>query len=155
MIVAVTILVTMEVVNSKMYPLPVGLDPSNQGAFKQAIANLPPGAFVLVVVGWALGSFAGTWVAARVAPRAPAVHGGIVAVLLTAAGILNLLGLPHPGWVWIVGLAAFASGGIAGTQIGADRLPPSSAQKLQRTGPPKLLQESRSRFARAPERTPG
>jgi sorbitol-specific phosphotransferase system component IIBC len=108
-----------------MFPFPAGIDPANTEALKQAVANLPARAFVLVVIGWAVATFCGAWLAARLASRAPAVHGGVVTVMLVAAGILNMLDLPHPTWVWITGLAAFIIGGAAGTRIGGDRSRPN------------------------------
>ncbi len=120
-VVAVIVLVAAEVVNSKIFPLPAGIDPTNMEALKQVVANLPARAFVLVVMGWAVATFCGAWLAARLASRVQAVHGGVVTVMLIVAGILNMLDLPHPTWVWIAGLAAFVIGGVVGTRIGADR----------------------------------
>jgi hypothetical protein len=51
------------------------------------------------------------------ASRAHWIHGGIVTAILLAAGILNMLELPHPTWVWICGVIAFVASGAAGTLL--------------------------------------
>jgi len=63
------------------------------------IQTLPLGAFLMVLLAWALGTFAGSFVAARVACCAPIVHGMIISLLFLVAGIVNMLMIPHPVWM--------------------------------------------------------
>ena len=75
-------------------------------AIRQVMAVAPTGALLVVLVGWALGSFAGGYTAAKISSSAPMRHALIVGVLLTVAGVANDLMLPSPAWFW-VGLLLF------------------------------------------------
>jgi hypothetical protein len=120
-ILSVAILIAIEGLNSLFYPLPEGFDSSNPEALREYVASLPAPAFVTVVVGWFLGTFVGSSLAARLARRKPAVHAVIVGAILTGAGVLNLRAFPHPLWVWVAGLAAFL-----GASVLAARLAPAA-----------------------------
>ena len=109
--VVATIVVIMlaELGCSQLFPLPPGLDPTNREAIEAHVAKLPLIALLLVVLGWALGSIAGGWVAARVSGGgANGMRSAlIVGALLLLAGVMNMMTIPHPLWMWIVGLAVY------------------------------------------------
>ena len=88
---------------------------------RQHIYSLPIGAFVFVLAAWAIGSFGGSWLAARLAPRARLVHGLIVGVIFLVAGILNMLMIPHPWWMWAGGIVALAGCSYLGARLAASR----------------------------------
>jgi hypothetical protein len=98
LIVAALIIAAVEGVGHHLYPLPAGLDVNNAEALAAAIAQLPVGALMTVLIGWALGAFAGGWLAARIAPVAPLRHAIVLAVLLLAAGVADMMTIPHPIW---------------------------------------------------------
>lgn len=120
-IVALVVLISAEAINSKLFPMPAGMDTQDMDAMRAAIAAMPNSGFILVLLGWTIGTFAGAWLAARTAARRPAIHGGVVAAILLASGVMNMLMLPHPIWVWMAGLAGFVTGGYAGSLLGARR----------------------------------
>ena len=68
---------------------------------RELMAGAPVAALLVVLLGWAVGSLAGGWIAARIAaasaPRAVTVLG----VLLTLAGVANNLMIPPPAWFWL------------------------------------------------------
>jgi hypothetical protein len=117
LLVAFVVVMGAEGVNSRIYPLPPGVDLSDTNAMKQFVASLPSSGFLLVLAGWFFGALLGGWVAARVVRRSPMAHSMIVAGLLLCGGVANMLMLPHPAWVWVVGLALFLAGGYAGGLI--------------------------------------
>jgi hypothetical protein len=102
--VAIMLISAVEAFSSLVYPPPPVLDPNAQEAMRQHIAQLPIGAFLLVLVGWAVGSAAGGWVAARLAGRAPLVHGVIIGLFFAMAASLTMLMIPHPLWMWVGGI---------------------------------------------------
>ena len=90
---------------------------------KEIMANAPTGAFVVVLVGWALGSALGGLMT-TVLSRKPA--GGRVftlALLLTLAGIANNLMLPPPLWFWFATFAVLPTATYAGARIVAPKRP--------------------------------
>ena len=102
-----------------MYPFPRDLNASDSAAMRDYIRTLPAGAFVFVLIGWALGTLAGAWTAARMAGRSPQLHGNIVGTLLLGTGVANMLMLPHPAWVWILGVITFVACGYGGGRLAA------------------------------------
>src|SRR5690349_6438715 len=98
------VILGMELIGVRIFPPPQGLASEDPEVLRRAMEQLPAGAFGMVLLGWALGTFAGAWTAAKVAGRAPLGHGLAVGVLFLAAGVANMLALPHPVWFWIVGV---------------------------------------------------
>lgn len=111
------IVAALEAINARLFNLPEGIDASDMEAMRRAVAALPQSAFILLLAGWGIGTLMGAWIAARLAPKAPRVHGAIVTAVLLAAGVANMVMLPHPAWVWVVGILLFVTGGCAGTHL--------------------------------------
>ncbi len=118
-IVAGLLIAAVESVSSAIYPLPPGIDLHDHEAMRRHIDQLPIGAFLFVLGAWAIGSFGGSWVAARLAGRARIVHGLVVGALFLLAGVLNMLLIPHPWWMWVGGIAALAGCSYLGARLGA------------------------------------
>ncbi|MGE5813847.1 MAG: hypothetical protein ACM36C_05120 [Acidobacteriota bacterium] len=117
LIVAFLVVTGAEGVNSQLFPIQAGVDMSDTTAMKQYVASLPVSGFILVLAGWGGGALLGGWAAARVVRRSPMAHAMIVAGLLLCGGVANMLMLPHPAWVWVVGLSLFLLGGYAGGRL--------------------------------------
>ncbi len=118
LIVGSVLIAAIETISSLVCPLPPGLDPNDYEALRKHVDQLPVGAFLFVLAAWAVGSFAGGWVASRLAGRAALVHGLMVTSLFLAAGLMNLLMIPHPVWMWIGGIVVLAGGGYLGARLG-------------------------------------
>ncbi len=118
-VVASVIMVVIETINSFIFAFPAGVNPNDSAAMNQYFASLPATALIVVLVAWAAGTFAGTFVAARVSGRSHMLHGMLLVVLLLLAGIVQLRGLPSPIWMWVGGIIAFVAFGYAGSRIGA------------------------------------
>lgn len=118
-VVAGVLIAAVEAVSSAIFPLPPGLDVHDYEAMRRHIDALPIGAFLFVLAAWAIGSFAGSWVAARLATRARVVHGLIVGALFLLAGVLNMLMIPHPWWMWVGGILALAGCSYLGARQAA------------------------------------
>lgn len=115
LIVAALIISAVHYANSRLYPLPKGIDLRDRAAVSKAIGQLPTGAFVMVLVAWGAGAFAGGWVAGRIARRVG--HAIVVGILLLMAGIGNLTAIPHPFWMWVGAFAAFLGGSYIGGKL--------------------------------------
>lgn len=62
---AVAIIYGVELIGHAIYPAAPGMDPTDLDAMRAFIAQLPLGAFLIVLVGWLLGTGAGAAIAHR------------------------------------------------------------------------------------------
>ena len=93
-----------------IFPPPSGVDFTDHEQARAAISRLHPGALVAVLVGWALGVFAGGWTAAFIARRGAWPAWAVAAVLLALA-IWTMLMIPHPWWMWAGAILLTVSAG--------------------------------------------
>jgi len=116
-IVAGVLIALVEAMSSAVYPPPPGIDIHDHEAMRQHVDTLPIGAFLFVLAAWAIGSFGGSWVAARLATRARLRHGLAVGALFLGAGVMNMLMIPHPWWMWVGGILALAGCSFLGARL--------------------------------------
>jgi predicted MFS family arabinose efflux permease len=109
----------VEAIGHQVYPLPEGLDMKNIEAVKAYVAALPTGALLFVLLAYGLGSFAGGWLAAKIA-RTSQIHlpltvGGIQLLF----GIMNIVMIPHPTWFAIAAVIVFLPAAYLGGKLGS------------------------------------
>lgn len=114
---SVLVVMLMDAIVGRIYPLAPGTDLRNPESMRQAIEALPAAAFMLLVVGWALAAGAGAYIAARLATDAYAVHGLIVALFVLVATLSNLTRIPHPVWMWPAAIILIPLAGWAATSV--------------------------------------
>jgi len=107
----------VEAIGHMVYPLPEGLDPYNTDALKAYMADMPVGALLLVLLAWGSGSFIGGWATAMLASRSIRLFSIIVGVVLLAAGIYNMIMIPHPVWFMILGILIFIPAAYIGSLL--------------------------------------
>ena len=90
---------------------------TDRQAIRQLLASAPVGAFLVVILGWVLGSLAGGFAAAWIGKRSPEGHALVLGGFLTVAGIANNPMLPPPLWFWIVGLVVFLPTAHIGSRL--------------------------------------
>ncbi len=100
-----------------LYPMPDGLDPSDPESIKAAMQKVPAGALVGVLISWAFGAFAGAWVAARLAPLNKLLFGLGIGALGVLAAVADMLMIPHPAWMWVLGVAEFIPAAYLGARL--------------------------------------
>ena len=118
-IAAVIVVMLMDWVVATIYPFPSGTNLNNPESFREAVAGLPSGAFVLLVAGWALAGGVGSYIAARLATHARVIHGLIVALFVLVATIANLAKIPHPVWMWPAAIVLIPLVGWAAARLSA------------------------------------
>ncbi|HEU5285007.1 MAG TPA: hypothetical protein VFU20_00685 [Sphingomicrobium sp.] len=102
--VAILSIAAVEAVGNQLYPPPAGYDMTTASA-----ETLPVETLVWPVIGWFLGSIAGSWVARRASgERWP---GWAIAACVLAATVLNLALIRHPLWMIVAGVVAPVAGG--------------------------------------------
>jgi hypothetical protein len=87
-----------EMINSMNIKMPEGLDMNNRAAMAAWMQTLPLSAYLVVLAGYIVGAIDGAVVATLVSGRTTARPAVIVGVVLTVAGIMNVMMLPQPGW---------------------------------------------------------
>ncbi len=116
-VLAAMVVVLMDAVVGRIYPLPAGIDPRNTESMRQAVAAMPATAFVLLLAGWVLAAGVGSWFATRLATQSPPTHGLIVALFVLVATIANLAAIPHPMWLWPAAIILIPAAGWAATRL--------------------------------------
>jgi hypothetical protein len=81
-----------EHIGHAIVPPPPGFDHLDAAAARA----LPMGAFAAVLLSWAIGTFAGAWAAARLAPAGKLVAGPAVGLFGVLGAVTILFMMPHP-----------------------------------------------------------
>ena len=110
----------IEMISSKLYPMPAGLDPSDVEAMKAYIAGLPVGAFAIVLLAQMLGATDAAWVGARVAGR-QRLAGWIAGGFIVVATVVNVVVIPHPPWFAVASVLLTVAGTWLGARLGGER----------------------------------
>jgi len=92
----------IETIGHMAYPPPPGTNLGDPAQLARLMENIPAAALAFVWGAWFIGALAGAWVANLVAKRALA--GWIVALLVIAGGIYTMTIIPHPVWMWAMGI---------------------------------------------------
>ena len=113
------VILVFEWLGHTLFPLPAEAGLRNPEAAGQIAAAIPLPARLFAVLSWFAGAFAGGTVAAAIGRR----HwlAWIIAALVAASAILNILMIPHPVWMQIAAVAAPLFGGLFAGHLG-DRL---------------------------------
>src|SRR4051812_5085228 len=92
---------------SRQYHVMDGIDVKNTSLVEAAIRDMPVTVFVLLLVNYSIASFLGGVIAALIAGRTVMRPSVIVGIVLTLAGLYNVLSLRHPLWFTIVNLFVY------------------------------------------------
>ncbi|MDZ4728350.1 MAG: hypothetical protein SH820_00165 [Xanthomonadales bacterium] len=109
-LVAFATVMLVEWLGHQVYPPPPNLDFKDPEQLRQFTSNLPLGAFLLVLLGWLLGTLSGGLTACFVAREKPLVFASIIGAIMLAATIANLAMIPHPTWFSIAGIVVIGVG---------------------------------------------
>ena len=110
---AFLVIAGMEYLSSVVYPMPVG-DYEDPAFLAEIMKNMPLGAMLTVLAGYALGSVAGGAAATRMHPENGKRNAIIIGVVLLAFGIMNMLMIPHPAWFWVASSAVYVPCALLG-----------------------------------------
>lgn len=132
MIAGGTAVMAIESISMLMHPIPEGIAMDDPAAMNQWIASLPPSAFLIVALAWIAGAFVGAFVARIVAARRSAIPAGIVLLLFLVAVVFNLITIPSPWWMWLLGILGSIVGGVVGLVLAAPRQYTIRAERIVR-----------------------
>ena len=113
------IIAIVQTVGMTMYPPPADFDPTVPEQMATLIQNLPIKALLFVPLAYALGSFFGGMLSAKICNQPKYIYALITGGLLMLGGISNLLTFPHPTWLAILNIGVFLPFAFIGGKIGA------------------------------------
>jgi hypothetical protein len=87
--------------SSVLFPMPEGMSMQDPVQMNAWIATLPVAAFIVVLLAHLGQSFFGAWVAVRLSTSRPMLLAMIIGVLSLAGGVMNMMSLEHPAWMYI------------------------------------------------------
>ena len=119
LVVAFLVVFGAEAISHQIYPPPPGMSMKDMAQVKAFVATLPLSVLLIVLTGHLIGTFAGTWTAAKIA-RGP-IAGFIVGALLLAAGIANSIMIPQPVWFSIASFVIYIGATLVGVRAGMAR----------------------------------
>jgi hypothetical protein len=125
-VVASAVMMAVETANGKVFYPELGKAAqgvTDREVVRQLMASAPVGALLVVLVGWAVGTLIGGWIAARIASRAPGGHAIVFGGIIALAGVANNLALPPPPWFWVAGLVVPIAAGFAVARMVAPAAP--------------------------------
>ncbi|MDA0683133.1 MAG: hypothetical protein O2797_03910 [Bacteroidetes bacterium] len=94
----------VESVGHLIWPPPPGLDITNPDDLARLMESIPAGALVFVVLGWTLGAIAGGFTAGKISEDPTYLPSIFAGGILMTLGIVTLFMIPHPVWMWIMGI---------------------------------------------------
>ncbi len=106
-----------EMMLSKLYPLPQGVNFNDNEAARQAILGMPASSFILMLAAYALASFFGGLIASLISKNQKKRVAIAVGVTLTVFGAYNVWLIPHPIWFTIINLLLFLPSALGGYRV--------------------------------------
>jgi hypothetical protein len=117
----------IEWLGHRLYPPPAGLKSDDFDALAAHVAQMPVGAFFLVLLAWLLGVFAGAWLSATIAGRRPRLYSGVIAAVILLGAIANFAMIPHPVWFMALAVLTLPLAGFAAAALAMRRNSPALA----------------------------
>lgn len=114
---AIIIFVIAETINSALHPVPQNLDYDDSIAVKTFYENQPLTLWLLVLVGWIIGSVLCGFLIKLISKNDNEKLPIIAGIILTLSAITNFFSLPHPTWFIIISLFAFLPFVLIGYKI--------------------------------------
>ncbi|MEA2162930.1 MAG: hypothetical protein QOK37_1057 [Thermoanaerobaculia bacterium] len=119
LIAAFALVASAEAIVHVLYPPPPGANMDDFEQVKKFVAALPLTAYLLVLAGWLIGTFVGTWLAAKIAQNP--IAGYVAGAILFALGVVNAIKIPQPVWFSIVSFMIYIGATWVGARAGRGR----------------------------------
>jgi hypothetical protein len=100
-----------------MYPLPKGTDLYDVESVAKYIAGLPSAAFGLELIIYIIASFFAGILSSLLSKRASKRPPVVVGIVLTLAGLYNVINLPQPAWFSVVSMLVYLPSAYLGFLI--------------------------------------
>jgi hypothetical protein len=104
LITAMLVIFGVEAIGLLLFPPAAGIRLDTEADLARLVAMSSPAARAWLVFGWALGSFVGAWVAARISARHRRIAALAVALFIVAGTVMNAMVIAHPLWMNLLGI---------------------------------------------------
>ena len=104
LITAMLVIFGVEAAGMLLFPPPAGMPLDTEADLARRVAMSSPTAKAWLVFGWALGSFAGAWVAARISRQHRRIAALAVGLFIVAGTVMNAVAIAHPLWMNLLGI---------------------------------------------------
>ncbi len=91
-----------QIVSHSLAEVPVGIDWNNLSEVTEFFRTLPVSSFLIVVAGYAVGSFFGGLLVGLISSSKQISWPLILGVLFAAGWTMNIISLPHPVWMIVL-----------------------------------------------------
>lgn len=119
LIVGWVVFTAIQALSHLVFPPTVPLDTNNLESIKAYMESLTPAMYAVVLGGYAIGSFAAGLLIGKIAESKGNLIPIIVGGFFTIGWILNLIMLPHPIWVAVLGFFMYIPFTILGKNLTA------------------------------------
>ncbi|MGI8561933.1 MAG: hypothetical protein ACR2J7_11000 [Luteimonas sp.] len=127
LVVALLAMVSVEFLALQLWPPPPGFVLEDEADLARLVELATPAKKAAVVFGWALASFLGGWVAARVSHRHRTGAAVAIGVLVVAGVVFNAANIPHPMWMNVLGVLLPVPMALLAARLATKRAAPAAA----------------------------
>jgi hypothetical protein len=127
LVVALLAMVSVEFLALQLWPPPPGFVLEDEADLARLVALATPAKMAAVVFGWALASFLGGWVAARLSHRHRIGAAVAIGVLVVAGVVFNAANIPHPMWMNVLGVLLPLPLALLAARLATKRAAPAAA----------------------------
>lgn len=114
LVIAMIIIRGFEMINHRLYPFPSGMDTADQNQMAAFVKTLPAAAFIILLTGWAAGSFVCGMTIALISKSRSNTAPYLAGLALLTAGIVNIFMFDQPVWFTVIGIILFIPATLLG-----------------------------------------
>lgn len=108
----------LEWLSMTLFPIPETINVRTPEGLKEYMEQAPVGSLLLVVVAWVAGAFLSALVCTILAKSDQLRLGLILGALMLVFTLINLIGFPHPWWMWVMAITGIMPAAYLGVKTG-------------------------------------
>jgi len=117
-VIAVALVFAIEWVVGLIIPAPADFNMRDPEQVRARVASMPTWVILLVLVGWLVGTWLGSYAAVRIAQTKKPWPGLVVGAIIFLSTLYNIMTIPHPIWFVAVSLLVIPIASWSGTRKG-------------------------------------
>ena len=107
----------VESIGHMIWPPPEGIDITNPEDLAAIMDTIPTAAIAAVLVAWIMGALVGGFAAKKLDKSESNVSSLVTGVVLMTFGIATMIAIPHPIWMWILGVITPIPAALYGARL--------------------------------------